>query len=152
MADSLSLLRKFTIEDKHVEAKDGQIIFDDLSWDKDSLTNWSISYGKHLEKVMKKEYYSLGSLVYLLRYEHLKHPDYVNQAAEDKIMAVRRPDRGPLLKYLHGKETQHPKNIDETVHLDKPIHVKRSAEEDIDNDVPVSKRVKNECTEEEPKG
>ena len=54
MADSLSLLRKFTIEDKHVEAKDGQIIFDDLSWDKDSLTNWSISYGKRLEKVMKK--------------------------------------------------------------------------------------------------
>merc|ERR1711994_980907 len=91
---------------------------------------------------MKKEYYSLGCLVYLLRYEHLRHPDYVNQAAEDKIMAVRRPDRGPLLKYLHGEEKQYPKNIDETVHLDKPIHVKRSAEEDIDNDVPVSKKVK----------
>merc|ERR1739846_62662 len=126
MADSLSLLREFTIEGKHIEAKDGQITFDELSWNKDSLTNWYISYGKQkdMEKNKDKEYYSLGCVLYLLRYEHLNHPNYCKQAEEDKIMAVRRPDRGPLLKYLHGNEKQQPKNIDETVSLEKPTNIK----------------------------
>jgi hypothetical protein len=43
MADSLSLLRQFTIDEKHIEEREDQIIFNEFSWNKDSLTNF-ISY------------------------------------------------------------------------------------------------------------
>jgi hypothetical protein len=43
---ALSLLRQFTIDKKHIEELDDQIIFDDLSWKKDSLTNFMISSSK----------------------------------------------------------------------------------------------------------
>ena len=43
---ALSLLRQFTIDKKHIEERDDQIIFNDLSWNKDSLTNFMISSSK----------------------------------------------------------------------------------------------------------
>ena len=43
---ALSLLRQFTIDEKHIEERDNQIIFNDLSWNKDSLTNFMISSSK----------------------------------------------------------------------------------------------------------
>ena len=43
---ALTLLRQFTIDNKHIEERDDQIIFDDLSWNKDSLTNFMISSSK----------------------------------------------------------------------------------------------------------
>ena len=43
MADSLSLLRQFTIDEKNIEEREDQIIFNEFSWNKDSLTNF-ISY------------------------------------------------------------------------------------------------------------
>ena len=43
---ALSLLRQFTIDEKHIEERDDQIIFNDLSWNKDSLTNFMISSSK----------------------------------------------------------------------------------------------------------
>jgi len=127
MADSLSLLRQFTIEGKHIEERDDQIIFNEFSWNKDSLTNF-ISYSAERKE---KEYYSLGCLLYFLKNENLSHPKYVQQSAADKVPVVRRPDRRTLLEYLHGKDTQHPKSIDKTARLEMPTHVKRTADDQI---------------------
>jgi len=139
MADSLSLLRQFTIEGKHIEERDDQIIFNEFSWNKDSLTNF-ISYSAERKE---KEYYSLGCLLYFLKNENLSHPKYVQQAAGDKVTVVRRPDRRTLLEYLHGKDTQHPKSIDKTARLEMPTHVKRTAEDKIDHVGPAAKKTKN---------
>ena len=46
LVSALSLLRQFTIDKKHIEERDDQIIFNDLSWNKDSLTNFMISSSK----------------------------------------------------------------------------------------------------------
>jgi len=138
MADSLSLLRQFTIDEKNIEEREDQIIFNEFSWNKDSLTNF-ISYSAEKKE---KEYYSLGCLLYFLKNEHLSHPKYVQQAAGDKISVVRRPDRRTLLDYLHGKETQHPKNIDKTARLEMPTHVKRTAEDKIDHIGSAAKKAK----------
>ena len=140
MADSLSLLRQFTIEDKPIEERDDQIIFNEFAWNKNSLTNF-ISYSADRNE---KEYYSLGCLLYFLKNEHLKHPEYVLQAGGNKMSVVRRPDRRTLLDYLHGKETQIPKNIDKTARLEMPTHVKRTAEDKIDHLGPPSKRAKGQ--------
>ena len=42
MADSLSLLRQFTIDGKPIEERDDRIIFGEFSWKIDSLTNFVI--------------------------------------------------------------------------------------------------------------
>ena len=46
LVSALSLLRQFTIDEKHIEERDDQIIFNDLSWNKDSHTNFMISSSK----------------------------------------------------------------------------------------------------------
>ena len=46
MVDPLSLLRQFTIDEKNIEERDDQIIFNEFSWNKDSLTNFIISSSK----------------------------------------------------------------------------------------------------------
>jgi len=138
MADSLSLLRQFTIEGKNIEEREDQIIFNEFSWNKDSLTNF-ISYSAERKE---KEYYSLGCLLYFLKNENLSHPKYVQQAAGDKVSVVRRPDRRTLLEYLHGKDTQYPKSIDKTARLEMPTHVKRTAEDKIDHIGPAAKKAK----------
>ena len=104
------------------------------------ISNSYLSYFSAEKK--EKEYYSLGCLLYFLKNEHLSHPKYVQQAAGDKISVVRRPDRRTLLDYLHGKETQHPKNIDKTARLEMPTHVKRTAEDKIDHIGSAAKKAK----------
>ena len=84
MADSLSLLRQITIEDKPIEERDDQIIFNEFSWNKNSLTNF-ISYSADRNE---KEYYSLGCLLYFLKNEHLKHPEYVLQAGGNTNLTI----------------------------------------------------------------
>jgi hypothetical protein len=40
MADSLSLLRQYTIEGKPIEEREGHIIFGEFSWPSTALTNF----------------------------------------------------------------------------------------------------------------
>ena len=110
MADSLSLLRQFTIEGKHIEEREDAIIFNEFSWLKTSLTNFVIYSAEKKEK----EFYTLGCLLYFLKNEHLSHGKYVQQALGDKVPVVRRPDRRVLLEYLHGSNAAIPKSIDKT--------------------------------------
>jgi len=128
MADSLTLLRQYTIDGKPIEERDDHIIFGEFSWPANSLTNFIIYSAENKEK----EHYTLGCLLYFLKNEHLQHPKYVQQAAGDKIPVVRRPDRRALLEYLHGQNAQIPKSIDKTARLEMPTHVKRSADDKFD--------------------
>ena len=40
MADSLSLLRQYTIDGKTIEERDGHVVFGEFSWPATSLTNF----------------------------------------------------------------------------------------------------------------
>ena len=46
MVEPLSLLRQFTIDDKNIEERDNQIIFNEYSWNNYSLTNFINSSSK----------------------------------------------------------------------------------------------------------
>ena len=88
-------------------------------------------------------------LLYFLKNEHLSHPKYLQQAAADKMSAVHCPDRQTLLDYLHGKETQLPKNIDMTVRLEMPTYIIITESHELKNNMDnlVKPEIKNEKIE-----
>jgi len=128
MSDPLELLRQFTIDNKEIKERDDKIIFDEIGWNKNTLTNFIITYGKG-DIRRGKEYYSLSCLLYFLKKYDLDHPDYIKEAEKDKMSNVRRPDRRALLDYLHGVKKEPPKNIDKTANIDKPIHISSAKSE-----------------------
>ena len=67
----------------------------------------------------QNDYYTLESLMFLLRNIHLSHPVYVQKAAESNIQAVHRPDRKNLLAFLNG-EIAFSVNIDKSEPLPNP--------------------------------
>uniref|UniRef100_A0A3Q3QDU9 Parafibromin n=1 Tax=Monopterus albus TaxID=43700 RepID=A0A3Q3QDU9_MONAL len=101
MADVLSVLRQYNIQQKEIVAKGDEVIFGEFSWPKNVTTNYIISgTGKEGQP---KEYYTLDSILFLLNNVHLPHPSYVRRAATENIPVVRRPDRKGLLSYLNGE-------------------------------------------------
>ncbi|TPP58070.1 Parafibromin, partial [Fasciola gigantica] len=70
-----------------------------------------------------KDYYTLESVVYLLRNIDLQHVQYVRQAANAKVPAVLLPDRKDLLAYLTGEANTAP-SIDRAAPVD--ISLRRS--------------------------
>lgn len=113
MADPLSLLRQYNINKKEIIERSGEIIFDEFSFPRTAKTNYVIF------KSQPKEYYTLESLLFLLKNVHLSHPIYVQRAAGTKIPVVRLPDRKGLLSYLNG-ETDTASSIDKSVPLEMP--------------------------------
>ena len=89
--DPLSLLRQFNMQKRQIIERDNNIIFGDFSWPKVIKTNYAI-HGKGKDG-SAREYYSLESLLYLLKNVGLQHHDYVRLAASEGFPAVRRPDR-----------------------------------------------------------
>nr|CAB3229287.1 parafibromin [Phallusia mammillata] len=146
MADALSILREYNVGKKSIEEHDGHIIFGDFSWPKNVKTNYIIwGTGKDGNP---KEYYTLDSLVFLLKNIKLSHPLYVRHAAAEEIPVVRRPDRKDLLAYLNG-EIATSNNVDKSAPLDitlqRPSKVKRpasgpAASEDVLSSEPTTKR------------
>lgn len=128
MADALSLLREYSIAKKKIEEQDGHIVFGDFSYPKNIKTNYII-WGTGKEGT-SKEYYTLDSILFLLKNIKLSHPLYVRHAAAEEIPVVRRPDRKDLLSYLSG-EILASSNIDKSAPLEitmqRPTKVKRSA-------------------------
>ncbi|XP_074611235.1 parafibromin-like [Acropora palmata] len=113
MADPLSLLRQYNINKKEIIERAGEIMFDEFSFPRIAKTNYVIF------KSQPKEYYTLESLLFLLKNVHLSHPIYVQRAAGTKIPVVRLPDRKGLLSYLNG-ETDTSSSIDKSVPLEMP--------------------------------
>ncbi|KAM3966516.1 parafibromin-like [Aphomia sociella] len=113
MADPLVLLRQYNVNKNEIIEQDNQIIFGEYSWPKNVKTNYLVKMPKDASQ--KKEYYTLECLLFFLKNLNLFHPDYVRQAAEANIPAVRRPDRKVLLAYLNG-ETATSASIDKSAH------------------------------------
>lgn len=132
MADPLSLLRQYNVNKKPISEKGNQIIFGEYSWPKSVKTNYLI-WGSGKEGT-PKEYYTLESLLFLLKNVHLSHPVYVRQAATENINIVRRPDRKDLLAYLNG-ETATSASIDKSAPIEIPTTVKHVHEEQLQNEV-----------------
>ncbi|XP_065178284.1 parafibromin-like [Sycon ciliatum] len=110
--DPLSLLREFTINRKEIKERAGQVIFDNTSFPKTAKTNYAIyRTGKE-----PKDFYSLESLLFLLKNVSLSHPLYVQKAVSENIPVVRLPDRRTLLRYLGGQ-------IDTSASIDKGAHL-----------------------------
>lgn len=106
MADPLSQLRQYHINGKEIKEHNGYIIFGEHGWPKNVNTNYQI-YSTDDDK-SKKEYYTLGCLLYFLRLKDFAHTYYVKQAGCDNIPAVHRPDRKHLLSYLTGESQTAP--------------------------------------------
>ncbi|KAK7478781.1 hypothetical protein BaRGS_00029992 [Batillaria attramentaria] len=129
MADVLSILRQYNINKKEIVEKDDQIIFGEFAWPKNAKTNYVI-WGTGKDDVAK-EYYTLDSILFLLKHVHLQHPLYVREAVAANINVVRRPDRKDLLAYLNG-ETTTTASIDKSAPLEisqRPTQVKRTVED-----------------------
>ncbi|CAB3992315.1 parafibromin isoform X2, partial [Paramuricea clavata] len=113
MADPLSLLRQYNVQRKEILEKDDYISFDEFAFLKTARTNYIIY------RTQPKEYYTLESMLFLLKNVHLSHAIYVQRAAASKIPVVRLPDKKALLSYLNG-ETETSTSIDKSVPLELP--------------------------------
>ncbi|XP_072176223.1 parafibromin-like [Diadema setosum] len=131
MADVLSILRLYHSQNKEINERDNDVIFGEFSWPKDTKTNYVIcGTGKEGEA---KSYYTLESILYLLKHDNINHTAYVKKALAENIPVVRRPDRRDLLAYLGG-EIKTSANIDKSappeISRQRPTQVfKRPAEE-----------------------
>ncbi|XP_050389977.1 parafibromin [Patella vulgata] len=129
MADVLTILRQYNVNKKDITEKDDQVIFGEFAWQKNVKTNYVV-WGTGKDGI-PKEYYTLDSILFLLKNVHLQHFMYVKEAVANNLHVVRRPDRKDLLAYLNG-EIATSANIDKSAPLEisqRPIQVKRSAEE-----------------------
>jgi len=137
MADALSILREYTIGKKSIEEHDGHIIFGDFSWPKDVKTNYVV-YGTGKDG-NPKDYYTLETLLFLIKNVKLSHPLYVRTTHAENIAPVRRPDRKDVLAYLNG-DIATSNNIDKSAPLDitlqRPSKVKRPAAAQITSAAP----------------
>ncbi|XP_038063550.1 parafibromin-like [Patiria miniata] len=132
MADVLKFIRDYTVANKEITEHDGQVIFGEFSWPKDAKTNYGI-YGTGKDAGESKEYYSVDSILFLLKHVKLTHPNYVRQAAATNVPVVRRPDRRGLLAYLKG-ETATSASIDKSAPLEIAVHQAKRTIDDTQND------------------
>ncbi|KAL5483780.1 hypothetical protein EMCRGX_G020194 [Ephydatia muelleri] len=114
MADCLSLLRQYNIQKKEIVERDGLIIFDQVAFPKNAKTNHLIY--RTGQAGTPKEYYTLESLLFLLKNVSLSHPMYVQRAGAQSIPVIKFPDRRGLLSFLNG-EVESTSSIDKSVHL-----------------------------------
>nr|XP_058151438.1 parafibromin-like [Dasypus novemcinctus] len=103
MADVLSILRQYSIQKKEILVKGDEVIFGEFSWPKSVKTNYEV-WGTG-EEGKPRQYYSLESILFLLKNVHLSHLLYVRRATSENIPVVRRPDRKDLLRYLTDEES-----------------------------------------------
>ncbi|EHB12236.1 Parafibromin [Heterocephalus glaber] len=111
MADVLSVLRQYNIQKKEIVVKGDEVIFEEFSWPKNVKTNYVV-WGTGKEG-QPREYYTLGSILFLFNNVHLSHPVYVRRAATENIIMV---DRKDLLGYLNDEvlaEAKKPRIEDE---------------------------------------
>ncbi|CAF1152172.1 unnamed protein product [Rotaria sp. Silwood1] len=136
MADALSLLRQFTIENKEYTIENDRFVFNDLAYTKDIKTNYLV-YGTGKDNT-PKDYYTLESIVFLLKNVDLQHANYVKKAAEKGIPAISRPDRKDLLAYLNGQAhtaDRIDRNAPLEIAMQRPLQVNKRPAEDprLDN-------------------
>ena len=125
MSDPLSLLRHYSMEQKTIEEKDGNIIFGEFSWPKTVETNFRIQ-GWEKKDRSQWEYYTLECLLYFLKNIYLTYDAYVKEAVRDQIPAVLRPDSKLLTVYFKGLDLQIPVSIDNSAKMEIPTFIRKS--------------------------
>lgn len=141
MADCLSLLRQYNIQKKEIVERDDLIVFDNTAWPRNARTNYTV----YKSGQTAKEYYTLESLLFLLKNVGLSHPMYVQRAGNQNIPVIKFPDRRGLLAYLNGELDTSP-SIDRSVHLEMGIPAPSSKRS---NDEPHREAVKKPRLESE---
>ncbi|KAM7259499.1 hypothetical protein ACFE04_015240 [Oxalis oulophora] len=102
--DPLTVLREYTMRgelDKIVT------VHNEFRFGNDYIFPCSIQTS-FLRNKEKGKYYSLESLIFLLKNLNIPHNLYVQIANEKRIQVVTLPDRKPLLDYLTGKTAHNP--------------------------------------------
>ena len=98
MADCLTLLRQYNTQKKEIVERDDLVVFDQIAWPKNAKTNyliyryrtkippilvcfnWKYNHCRTGQGGTLKEYYTLESLLFLLKNVSLSHPMYVQRA------------------------------------------------------------------------
>ncbi|MEN2497229.1 MAG: accessory factor associated with RNA polymerase II [Marteilia pararefringens] len=114
LLDVLTLLRQTFLKhpDSIEQLSNNQIKLGDLQLPKDAKTNYLV--WRTAQDDEEKSYYTLDSIVYLLKNSNQPHTIYVRHAMENGIPVIRRPDRKDLLSFLNGE-------IDSSASIDKDI-------------------------------
>ena len=100
MVDCLSLLRAYNINRKEIVERDDFIIFDQAAFPRTTKTNYQIF--KAGADNTPRDYYTLETLLFLLKHASLGHAVYLTKANNAKIPPIRFPDRKSLQSYLNG--------------------------------------------------
>jgi len=66
------------IQKKEIVERDGLVIFDQIAWPRNAKTNYLVYRSGQVGG--QKEYYTLESLLFLLKNVSLSHPMYVQRA------------------------------------------------------------------------
>jgi len=145
MADPISLLRQFVTENKEYTLENDRFVFNDLAYPKDVKTNYLV-YGTGKDTT-PKDYYTLESIVFLLKNVDLQHANYVKKAGEKGIPAISRPDRKDLLAYLQGQSNtadRIDRNAPIEITMQRPILVNKRPAEDPRMDAPKIARAEDD--------
>ncbi|KAI6654411.1 Parafibromin-like [Oopsacas minuta] len=118
MVDCLSLLRTYNINRKEIVERDDFIIFDQSAFPRSTKTNYQIF--KAVVDKTPKDYYTLETLLFLLKHASMIHAHYLPKANNAKIPPIRFPDRRSLLNYLNGDIDTAP-GIDKNGPMDMPV-------------------------------
>ena len=118
MVDCLSLLRSYNLHRKEIVERDEFIIFDQSAFPRSTKTNYQI-FKAGVDKT-PKDYYTLETLLFLLKHASLIHAHYLPKANNAKIPPIRFPDRRSLLNYLNGEIDTAP-GIDKNGPMDMPV-------------------------------
>ena len=118
MVDCLSLLRAYNINRKEIVERDDYIIFDQSAFPRNTKTNYQI-FKAGVDKT-PKDYYTLETLLFLLKHASVIHAQYLPKANNAKIPPIRFPDRRSLLNYLNGEIDSAP-GIDKNGPMDMPV-------------------------------
>jgi len=87
---------------KTIEEDGDNIIFGDISCPKSVKTNFRVNFGRKKNEGEAWEYYTLETLVFFWKNRTVNHPKYVENARNNDIIPIRRPDRRALQDYLGG--------------------------------------------------
>ena len=103
---------------KEIIERDEFIIFDQSAFPRSTKTNYQI-FKAGVDKT-PKDYYTLETLLFLLKHASLIHALYLPKANNAKIPPIRFPDRRSLLNYLNGEIDSAP-GIDKNGPMDMPV-------------------------------
>lgn len=121
--EPLNLLREFILNDRvnEIMISDDDVIMGEKKFPINAKTSFRILYDPAVKKETY-EFYTIGSILYLMENDEDKHVDYVEKATTDRVQVVEMADKKDLLGYLNG-EIPSSNSIDKLANFDLPKRV-----------------------------